>query len=80
MKAPLRLAILTESQRSLLRRVEREFHERAFGEELARVNLDMTPEQRREYLGRMRELARKHGVPKPHHGFPFDGEDPEKWV
>jgi len=47
-----------------LREIERDFHVRAFGEELARVNLDMTMEERLSYLDWMRELAEKHGVPR----------------
>ena len=46
-----------------LREIERAFHERAFGDELARVNPDMTIEERHRYLAWMRKLARKHGVP-----------------
>lgn len=46
-----------------LRQIERDFHVRAFGEELARVNLDLTIEERHNYLEWMRELARQHGVP-----------------
>jgi hypothetical protein len=45
-----------------LREIERDYHVRAFGEELARVNLDMTKEERIRYLQWMRENARKHGV------------------
>jgi hypothetical protein len=46
-----------------LREIERDFHVRAFGEELARVNLDLTIEERHRYLEGMRELARQNGVP-----------------
>ena len=46
-----------------LREIERDFHVRAFGEELAHVNLDLTIEERHQYLDWMRELAQKHGVP-----------------
>ena len=46
-----------------LREIERDFHVRAFGEELARVNLDLTIEERHRYLDWMRELARQNGVP-----------------
>lgn len=42
--------------------IERDFHVRAFGEELARVNLDLTERQRHRYLAWMRETARTHGV------------------
>ena len=56
---------------SRLRELEREFHVRAFGEELARVNLDMTLEERQRYIDWMRETARRHGV-KPAKKFPCD--------
>ncbi len=46
-----------------LREIERAFHVRAFGEELARVNLDLTIEERQRYLNWMREQARKSRVP-----------------
>jgi hypothetical protein len=54
-----------------LREIERDFHVRAFGEELARVNLDMTKEERIRYIDWMIETARKHGV-KPEMKFPYD--------
>jgi hypothetical protein len=47
-----------------IRQIQRDFHVRAFGEELARVNLDMTIEERHRYLAWMRETARKNGVPR----------------
>jgi uridine kinase len=46
----------------LIRRIERDYHVRAFGEELARVNLDMTKAERHRYLAWMRQTARAHGV------------------
>jgi len=49
-----------------IREIERNFHVRAFGEELARVNFELTIEERHSYLGRMRELARQNGVPPSH--------------
>ena len=52
-----------------VREIERDFHERAFGDELARVNLDMTIEERHRYLQWMREMARKHGVPRTRGAF-----------
>jgi len=55
----------SKEQLARIREIERNFHVRAFGEELARVNLDMTIEERRRYLDWMREVARKNGVPKP---------------
>jgi hypothetical protein len=45
-----------------IREIERDFHGRAFGEELARVNLDMTEQERHRYLAWMRNTARAHGV------------------
>src|SRR6266850_2149536 len=41
----------------------RDFHVRAFGEELTRVNLDMTMKKRLQYIDWMPEMARKNGVP-----------------
>jgi hypothetical protein len=54
-----------------IREIERDFHVRAFGEELARINLDGTEEDRHRYLAWMRETARRHGV-KPEKKFPYD--------
>ena len=53
----------SKEARIRFRQIERDFHVRAFGEELARVNLDLTIEERHRYLDWMRELARKNGVP-----------------
>jgi hypothetical protein len=50
--------------RERIRQIEREFHVREFGEELARVNLDMTIEERRAYLDWMRKTARPPKSPK----------------
>ncbi len=61
-----------------LREIERDFHVRAFGEELARVNLDQTIEQRRRYIDWMRELARQNGVPPAKHW--LDGDDSWEWL
>ena len=64
MRAPLRLMPRwSKEKRARIREIERDFHVRAFGEELARVNLDMSIEERHRYLAWMRELARKNGVP-----------------
>ena len=57
-----------------IREIERDFHVRAFGEELARVNLDLTIEERHRYLDWMRELARKNGVPRTRGAFELEGE------
>lgn len=42
-----------------LQEIEREFHLRAFGEELTRVNFDLTIEERRQYLDWMRQQMKK---------------------
>ena len=63
MRAPLKLLPPWPKEKlARIREIEREFHVRAFGEELARVNLDMTQEERRRYLAWMRKTARAHGV------------------
>ena len=64
---------LSKEKLARIRQIERDFHVRAFGEELARVNLDMTKEERLRYLDWMRETARRHGV-KPEKKFPYDQE------
>ncbi|MBM3837459.1 MAG: hypothetical protein FJ398_05780 [Verrucomicrobia bacterium] len=63
-RAPLtyRLPPWTKEQLARIREIERDYHVRAFGEELARVNLDMTKEERHRYLAWMRKTARAHGV------------------
>ena len=73
MRAPLtyRKPPWSKEKLARLRELERELHIRAFGEEMARVNLDFTMEERLNYLGWMRELARKNGVPEPKR-FPYD--------
>ena len=65
----------SKEQRARIREIQREFHVRAFGEELARVNLDMTIEERHKYLEWMRQMARKHGVPRTRGAFEFREED-----
>jgi hypothetical protein len=73
-RAPLtyRSPGLTKEQLARLGEIERNYHVRAFGEELARVNLDMTIEERLRYLAWMRETARRHGV-NTHRSRPTDG-------
>ena len=61
-RAPLKLEPRTPEQLRRLRELEREFHVRAFGEEMARVNFDLTEAERISYLGWMRRLAAQHGV------------------
>jgi len=62
MKAPFRLPQVTDDDRAWWAEIERDFHIRAFGEELARVNLDLTEAERIQYIGWMRRTAAKHGV------------------
>ena len=58
-----------------IREIEREFQVREFGEDLARVSLDLTIEERHRYLDWMRELARQNGVPPAPR--PFELEEAE---
>ena len=74
MRAPSKLMPrLSRQQLARLCEIERDFHVRAFGEEMARVNLDLTKAERHRYLGWMRETAQRHGV-KPEKRFPYDQE------
>ena len=74
MKAPIKLLPrLSRETLARIREIQRDFHVRAFGEELARVNLDLTKEERHRYIDWMRETARKHGV-KPGKKFPYEEE------
>jgi hypothetical protein len=77
MRAPLKLRPLSKEKLARIREIERDFHVRAFGEEMARVNLDMTIEERHQYLAWMRQLARKHGVPPSRSPFRYDEPDDE---
>jgi hypothetical protein len=61
MRAPLKLLPQwSKEQLQRIREIERDFHARAFGEELARVNLDLTKAERHRYLAWMRQTARQH--------------------
>lgn len=51
----------TPAVEAFLVHVEREFHVRAFGEELARIN-QLPYEERRAYLHDMMDHARRRGV------------------
>ena len=74
MKPPTKLLpCLSKEKLARVREIERDFHVRAFGEELARVNLDMTKDERHRYIDWMRETARRNGV-KPEKKFPYDEE------
>ncbi len=79
MKAPMiLLPRLSREKLARVREIERDFHVRAFGEELARVNLDMTKEERHRYIDWMRETASKNGV-KPENKFPYDCDYETIW-
>ena len=52
---------LTPDVRKHLRRVERDFHVRAFGEEMARVNF-LPLAQRKQYVAEMVDHALRKGV------------------
>jgi hypothetical protein len=64
-RAPLTYRLPTRSKEELarFREIERAFHVRVFGEELARVNLDLSIQERRRYVHWMAETARKRGAP-----------------
>ncbi len=70
-RAPIDYRLPPGSKEKLtrLRAIERDFHERAFGEELAHVNFDLSIEERHKYLEEMRQLARQHRVPPGHDPF-----------
>lgn len=75
MRAPLRYPKLTREHVEKFREIERAYHVRAFGEELARVNLDLTQKERIQYIQWMRDNARQHGVKfekPPPYGFKDD--------
>ena len=59
--AALRPSWLTPEVREHILRAAYEFHVRAFGEELARVNF-LPLEERRKYVGEMVDHARRKGV------------------
>jgi hypothetical protein len=50
----------SKAQVERIREIEHAFHVREFGDELARINFDLTIEQRSQYLAWMRESARKN--------------------
>jgi len=52
---------LTAAQRRRLRRILREFHIRAFGEELARINF-LPEKERKQAVAEMIDHARRQGV------------------
>ena len=52
---------LAPVQRKRLREIEKAFHVRAFGEEMARVNF-MPVKRRRDYLERCHQRTQKAGV------------------
>ncbi len=52
---------ITAAQRRRLRRIMRDFHVRAFGEELARINF-LPEKQRKQAVAEMIDHARRKGV------------------
>jgi hypothetical protein len=52
---------LTAAQRRRLRRILRDFHARAFGEELARINF-LPGKERKQAVAEMIDHARRKGV------------------
>jgi hypothetical protein len=52
---------LTAAQRRRLRRIMRDFHVRAFGEELARINF-LPEKERKQAVAEMIDYARSKGV------------------
>lgn len=52
---------LTPDLAEFIRRAAYDFHVRAFGEEMARVNF-MSLDQRKAYVGEMADHARRKGV------------------
>ncbi len=60
MKAPLRLMPeWSKDSWARIQAIERDFHVRVFGEELARVNLNMSDRERQRYVAWMRRTARQ---------------------
>lgn len=62
MNPSMKLPPPTPAQLRRLQQIERAFHVRAFGEELARVNLELTEAERWDYLSWMRTTAEHHGI------------------
>jgi hypothetical protein len=54
-------SVFTAAQRRRLRRILRDFHIRAFGEELARVNF-LPENERKQAVAEMIDYARSQGV------------------
>jgi len=65
MNAPFKINPIRGRALSHAKAVARRFHEQAFGEELARVNLDFTLAERLEYLNWMRDTGRRSGRELP---------------
>lgn len=65
MPAPFRPTRPSPEKRARLAEIQRDLHERLFGEELARVNLDFTLAERLAYLNWMRDTVRRSGRELP---------------
>lgn len=63
--APFRPKRPSPEQRARTAEIQRDLHERLFGEELARVNLDFTLAERLDYLNWMRDTVRRSGRELP---------------
>ena len=59
--SPLQVAPLTAAEKRRWRKVMRDFHVRAFGEELARINF-LPEKQRKKAVADMIDHARRKGV------------------
>ena len=75
MRAPLKL--MPRKSREQRAHIRKNKHSPQLAvQEMSRVNLDMTKEERLRYLDWMRETARKHGF-KTKGKFPYDGSFPD---
>jgi len=62
-----------------LREIERAFHIRGFGEELARANFELTIEERHRYLEEMRELGRRNRRAEAAAKTDLPADEAKKW-
>ena len=69
---PAECSRLTEAQQELLRHIMYDFHVRAFGEEMARINF-LPEKERKQAIAEMIDYARSKGVnlSRPARGFPI---------
>ena len=62
---PMRLPLPPSRTLRRLQDAQRRIHERLFGEELTRINLDFNETERQTYLDWMRRHSRQHGIQPP---------------